>query len=277
MAFSDADPLFGSVGLCGSQPSVWYMRWESTTTGPGGGSQADEAAAEESVPAAAEPITRFQYHKTDLDLERWRQEQLDRREEERSGEAECLICSLKDPDGSGNYQQVLDYYHGNRRSCHPGTLHKEVCEKYKDKVWRLPALRKGESCSLPLLQPRHLRRHERECVRDIYDDAEEIADRLKERILKKIEEGIQVDTQTGLQEIDPNDTHRALSDWLSYARFLAQRPASGDGSSGSTTTISVNSKRGRGKETAVSVSALVGLQKEKRQKRLDSYTLSRWG
>lgn len=296
MAFHEFDPLFGSVGLCPSAQLWMQTTWSDSSdheheaqpargrrkrkrpraSVPEGPSASNGVAAggPEGSEGPEGTMTRFQYHETEHDMDRWRQERVDRQEREAQGETECLLCSMRDPDGSGRFQEVLDYYERNRDRLHPDILHQEVCRKYQENVRGLLVKRKGERCTLPLLEPRHLRQHESVCKRGVYDDAEKIADRLKERILTKLTKGIQVDTQTGLQEIVPIDTDRAIKSWLSLARFMATRP---DSCSSSTTTISVNSsKKGKGGDASVSVSALVGMQKEKRQKRLDSYTLSRW-
>ena len=269
MAFHDSDPLFGSLGLCPSDYRIMMQftnrEEEEPETNYRGNSRNERQQQECNE---LEPV-RYQYQMLESDVEQWRIRQDDKHEEERHGEKDCLICSYGDPHGTTeHYQQVLDYYNDNKNILDRDALHRGACEKYREKVYDRQRKRRGSNCDLPLLEPRHFRRHEERCDPNPHKMAEQIATKLFQRLEYKFSKGVRRDTQTGIEEIDTPDTHRAIQDFLKCAHFSASAPST-------STTINVSSTK-RGTNTKVSVSTLVGLQKEKRQKRLDSLTLSKY-
>lgn len=278
--FSDADPLYGSNGLCATQASaIVSMQW-STRDGILDDSEDDDVPAALQEHSAAEASVRYSYELTRRQLAEQKQQQHDICEEERYGEKDCLICSFGKLYGNvESFQTVLDFYEANKHALDTEKLCNDACDLYMQKVYNPRYARKRERCGIPRLKPRHFRRHHMRnggCGNDLMRKTEQLGLKLYSIINAKLDLGMRVDQKTGIKEIVTPDTHRALQSYFTCVR-LACSGGSNSSSSGNnaTTTVNVSSKRGVS-NTSVSVSALTGQDRAKRQKRLDSYTLSKY-
>lgn len=280
MAFSERDPLFGSLGLC-SKRNDMEMSLTYAIFNDNNGESSNAHTDTNCSNSNSSETKRYSYEMLEDDIDRLQLLRNDIREEERNGETECLVCAYGDPHGSTEqYQQVLDFYEDNKNKMEKEALYRNASELYRLKVYEPQKRRRGGTCDLPLLQPRHFRRHEERdggCGGNVYKMAELLAARMYKRLSYKLDRGVRKDGTSGAEEIDTADTHRAFQDFLNCARFSVSAGSSGSGGGNTTINVSSSSSGGkRGNRTGVSVSALVGMQKEKRQKRLDSLALSKY-
>lgn len=268
MAFNSFDPLFGSM----NQLSTARVQVLDT---PDSEVNCSNNYEQECVEENTQELSRFVYNMTEDDVDRWRIEQSDKTQEELCGEIDCLVCEWGAPHGTDDlYRQILDLKDDNTVGTDKNLLYKMMSRRYKELIYDPLKKRKGNACRLPLLEPRHFRRHfERKggCDDNLYKMAHDLAKRLHSRIAHKMDKGIRKDNKTGDEEICTADTSRAITNFMKLATFAVN----GEARSASQTTVNVSSSGKRGRHTSVSISSLVGENKqEKRRKRLDTLTLS---
>lgn len=276
--FSEADALYGSNGLCATQASaIVSMQWRARD-GILDDSDSDEVTAA-AAQTEADSSTRYNYELTPSQAAEQQQLQHDICEEERYGEKDCVICSFGKLYGNvESFQIVLDFYEANKHVLDTEKLCRDACELYMQKVYKPRYAKKRERCGIPQLKPRHFRRHHTRnggCGNNLLRKTEQLGLKLYSMINAKLDLGVRVDKNTGLKEIVTPDTHRALQSYFTCVRLACSGGTNSNSNSNSTTTVNVSSKRGVN-NTSVSVSALTGQDRAKRQKRLDSYTLSKY-